>query len=590
MIDHPIGPSSVLVVSGGGRGITARCVVGLARRYRCKFILLGRSAPPGPEPAWAEPGADENRLKTRLIETLLAQGNRPTPAEVQKRLAGLLAQREIARTLAEIHEAGAQAEYLSLDITDLAALQAGLASAVDRSGPVTGLIHGAGNLADKLIENKSAADFETVYAAKVTGLENLLKCLPPRQLSHLILFSSVAGFYGNSGQTDYALANEILNKTAWQIRRRQPDCRVLSLNWGPWDGGMVTPALKEYFASCQIEVIPVEAGVRWLIEQLETGRPETVQLVIGGPLKGLPSAPGPDLQTYRLRRRLSLEANPFLLDHVIGGHPVLPAICAVGWMANACEQRYPGYTFYRSDENKVLKGLVFDDTLPPELTLELKELASAEAGEISFEAVISSRKNDNRPQYHYSSRLTLKRQIPPAPVYTGPNLNSDSNPALDGTSFYQDGTLFHGPAFQGVKRVLEISPERVRLECYLPAVPESRQGQFPVQSFNPYAVDVQLQGLLIWSRHFYQAASLPLRIRQIVQYRPLPFNKIYYAVMEVQASSETGLVATVTAFDGNGQIYTVVTGAEVTISPRLNSLFAPAAGPLSIAGSGNSKI
>jgi NAD(P)-dependent dehydrogenase (short-subunit alcohol dehydrogenase family) len=590
LMDHPIEPSSVFVVSGGGRGITARCVIGLARQYRCKFILLGRSAPPGPEPAWAEPGANENRLKTRLIETLLAEGNRPTPAEVQKRLAGLLAQREIARTIREIYQAGAQAEYISLDITDLAALQAGLLGPVNRFGPVTGLIHGAGNLADKLIENKSAGDFETVYAAKVTGLQNLLKCLPPRQLSHLILFSSVAGFYGNSGQTDYALANEILNKTAWQVRRRQPDCRVLSLNWGPWDGGMVTPALKEYFASRQIEVIPVEAGVRWLVEQLETGRPETVQLVIGRPLKGLPSEPGPDLQTYRLRRRLSLEANPFLLDHVIGGRPVLPAICAVGWMANACEQRYPGYTFYRSDENKVLKGLVFDETLPPEFTLELKELARVEAGEISFEAIISSQKNNNRPQYHYSSRLTLKRQVPPAPVYPAPDLTPDSRLALAGTDFYRNGTLFHGPAFQGVKRVLEISPERLRLECYLPAVPESRQGQFPVQNFNPYAVDVQLQGLLIWSRHFYHSASLPLRIRQIVQYRPLPFNKVYYALMEVQASSETGLVATVTAYDARGQVYTVVTGAEVTISPRLNSLFAPAAGPLIMGVGGDFKI
>ncbi|MBN9390224.1 MAG: SDR family NAD(P)-dependent oxidoreductase [Chloroflexi bacterium] len=571
-MEQPIGPDAVFVVSGGGRGITARCVVGLARQYRCKFILLGRSTPPGPEPAWAEPGANEAQLKTRLIETLLAEGRKPTPAEVQKTLAGLLAQREIAQTLREIKEAGAEAEYLSLDITDLAALQVGLAGAVERFGPVTGLIHGAGNLADKLIENKTAGDFERVYTAKVTGLENLLTCLPPQKLSHLVLFSSVAGFYGNSGQTDYALANEILNKTAWQIKRRYPKCRVLALNWGPWDGGMVTPALKEYFASRQVEVIPVEAGTRFLIDELEKGCPETVQLVIGSPLKSVPLEQSSDLRTYRLVRRLSLEANPFLLDHVIGGHPVLPAICAIGWIANACEQLYPGYAFYRAEENKVLKGLVFDETLDPEFTLELKETAKT-AGEISFEAIISSQKKDHRPQYHYGSRLTLKRQLPPAPVFTGPRLNPESSLAQAGSDFYRQGTLFHGPTFQGVHRVLEISPKVVGLECYLPAIPESQQGQFPVQSFNPYAVDVQLQGLLIWSRHYYQAASLPLRIGEIVQYRPLPFDKIYYAAMEVQSSSETGLVANVTAFDSSGEIYTVVNGAEVTISPRLNGLF-----------------
>ena len=30
--------------------------------------------------------------------------------------------------------------------------------------------------------------------------------------------------------------------------RLRPGCRVVSLNWGPWDGGMVTPALKKVFA------------------------------------------------------------------------------------------------------------------------------------------------------------------------------------------------------------------------------------------------------------------------------------------------------------------------------------------------------
>lgn len=114
------------------------------------------------------------------------------------------------------------------------------------------------------------------------------------------------------------------------------------------------------------------------------------------------------------------------------------------------------------------------------------------------------------------------------------------------------------------------------VECYLPAVSEKTQGQFPVQNFNPYAVDVQLQCMLIWARHFYQAGSLPLSIQHVEQYRTIPFDKVYYAAMQVQTSSEMGLIANVTAFDEHGVVYTRINGAEVTISQRLNSLFVPA--------------
>lgn len=562
----------LFVVSGGGRGITARCVVRMAQEYGCKFILLGRTSLAEPVPV--DTATDEAGLKSRLIAYLTAQGEKPTPAKVQKLLNYLQARQEIEQTLREIAAAGGQAEYVSVDVTDRESLRTRLAEVTVRLGSVTGILHGAGNLADKLIENKTAADFDLVYEAKVTGLENLLACVPPGQLSHLILFSSVAGFYGNAGQTDYAIANEILNKTAHLLRRQHPTCRILTLNWGPWDGGMVTPALKEAFAQRDIQVISVEAGTQKLVSELSSQVSAAIQMVVGSRLRPWPKEPEAELKSYKLRRTLTLEANPFLLDHQIGGQPVLPAICVISWVANACEQLYPGYTFYSSVANKVLKGVVFDGSPLPEFTLELKEVRKEAAiGEIAFEAIISSKVGD-RLQYHYGAQPTIRRQTLPPEFYTRFDLTDRE--CLDGPSLYRDGTLFHGPAFQGVKRVLNLSREKVTLECCLPPVSEISQGQFPVQTFNPFGVDVQLQCLLIWARHFYQAASLPLKIQEVLQYRPLPFGKSYFASMEVQTSSETGLVANVVAHDEKGQVYMRVNGAEVTISKRLNRLFVPA--------------
>jgi NAD(P)-dependent dehydrogenase (short-subunit alcohol dehydrogenase family) len=279
-----IDSSTVFVVSGGARGITAQCAIRLAREYRCRWILLGRSPLIDPEPDWAIGFEREADLKKQIMRSLAEQGEKPTPLAVQKSYKKISASREIRHTLKTLEEVGSQAEYLKVDITDITTLQPQLVAATERLGPVTGIIHGAGNLADKLIEKKTLEDFETVYAAKVTGLENLLTCIPPKQLDYLVLFSSVAGFYGNAGQTDYAIANEILNKSAHLIKQKYPACHVVSINWGPWDSGMVTPELKKIFAQRQIEVIPIEVGAQLLVEELQDRHRETVQVVMESPL------------------------------------------------------------------------------------------------------------------------------------------------------------------------------------------------------------------------------------------------------------------------------------------------------------------
>ena len=82
---------------------------------------------------------------------------------------------------------------------------------------------------------------------KVHGLRAMLSAVDEASLSHLALFSSTSGFYGNVGQSDYAAANEVLNKFAHAFERRFPACRAVVFDWGPWDGGMVTPFLKSLF-------------------------------------------------------------------------------------------------------------------------------------------------------------------------------------------------------------------------------------------------------------------------------------------------------------------------------------------------------
>jgi NAD(P)-dependent dehydrogenase (short-subunit alcohol dehydrogenase family) len=572
---HPTS-ETVFLVSGGAKGITAQCVVKLAERYGARFILVGRSSyEAAPEPAWAVAVADEVGLKRAAMEALTAAGERPTPRRVQQMVRHVLSQREISATLRAVAAAGGEAVYVAADVTDAAALQRAAAKGAAQIGPIKGVIHGAGLVADKLIHQKAVEDFDRVVAVKVEGLNNLLACAPPEQLDYLVLFSSVAGFYGNVGQVDYAIANEILNKTAHQVRVRHPHCRVVAVDWGPWDGGMVSPALKAQLADRGIQVIPVDEGTEILVDLLAEKRApgsQPAQVVVGSPMPA-PSRGQPDGErTYRVRRRLTLEANPFLGDHVIGGYPVLPTVCAAGWMIGTCEQLYPGYRFAKIWDYRALKGIVFDESLAEMYVMDVKARPAEDVEDgIAFDTLIWSETSSGLPRYHYSAQVVLRRELPARPDAVAVTMAAPDH--LDGATFYRDGTLFHGPSFQGIQEVLRIDEEGLTMRCRLPALSWETQGQFAVNSFNPYLTDVQLQSLLVWSKRTFGYGGLPLRIQGAIQYRTTRFGEETFASMQVQASTPRSLVADVIVHDKAGVPYMKVLGAEITLSERMNALF-----------------
>ena len=102
-----INPSSVFVVSGGAKGITAECTIKLAQQLPIKFILLGRSELLATEPEFAQDCWEEPALKKRIMQNLLSQGEKPTPIIVQKIFNQIQSSREIKKNLAAMTATGA---------------------------------------------------------------------------------------------------------------------------------------------------------------------------------------------------------------------------------------------------------------------------------------------------------------------------------------------------------------------------------------------------------------------------------------------------------------------------------------------------
>ena len=276
-----INSNSIIVASGGGRGVTAAALLALAKVKQPRFVLLGRT-PMGDEPAELRSLNSDADLKRALMQRAQAEGRKATPAELNSQLSNLLAVREIRATLAALKAAGSEAQYVTVDVGNEAKLSAALENVRKTWGAITGLVHGAGVLADKLIAEKSDEQFDRVFDTKVSGLRALLAATAKDPLTAICLFSSVAARSGNLGQCDYAMANEVLNLVACTERaRRGASCVVRAIGWGPWEGGMVTPSLKSHFEQMGVALIPLAIGAQRFVDEI-TGSNEDIMVVIGG--------------------------------------------------------------------------------------------------------------------------------------------------------------------------------------------------------------------------------------------------------------------------------------------------------------------
>ncbi|MEM7658358.1 MAG: SDR family NAD(P)-dependent oxidoreductase [Bacteroidota bacterium] len=569
--NHPIQTTvtkdSVFLVSGGARGVTASCVIEMAKTFSCKFILLGRSDIGFEVPEYAKQESDEGALKRLIMMDMKEKGEKPSLPKVKSIFKHIIAKKEISATLEAIRSHGAEVAYLQGDVTKVGSFRKALDEAVAAFGPITGIIHGAGRLADKYIQDKSEADFENVLSVKLDGLLSLLATVNLNQLDHLILFSSVAGFYGNVGQTDYAIANEILSKAAHLFKTNHPNTHVSAINWGAWDSGMVSGELKAQFEAAGITLVNSDGGAAMLVNELSQAYSDQPQCIIGGTLPSAVSHLG-ELRTHRIRRKLTLEDNPFLNHHVIQGKAVLPVVNAVGWMAQVCESLYPDFQVFEIRDTKLFKGIVFDGQQKEDYLLEIKETAKSPE-KISFETTIMS-EGGKLPLFHYKAQITLvnKTSVPKAPTFA--TTISGTYPATDGAILYQDGALFHGTYFQGIEEVLDCTNEQIVLSCKAPVVPAEDQGQFPLFSVNTFFADIQYQGMLVWvQKNRANAKSLPLQTDRAVFYRHAPFGKQLFVNVAIVKASEVQMVADCTVYDEEGQVYIQTKGAAVTVSKNL---------------------
>ena len=357
------------IVSGGGSGVTAASIIGVAQAStdaNAHFVLLGRSQLIEETQSWIDWGEDQlNQRKMNLRDTMVTTSSdgKVTMVEWNKEWQKYTRSMDVYLTLDRIEKTGNKARYHSVDVMDRENMIA-LGKSLKRK--ITGVIHGAGLEDSKLVADKGHDIFDRVVRVKLDGWKSLMAAAESsgtKSLKFAACFTSVAGRFGNGGQTDYAAANCVLDAEMARLTA-SGKCRAVAIGWTGWkDVGMATRgSIEAVFAAAGIETLDVTTGVDIFVDEALAGGkrrvlacgslglmdrfdsfrepplrlPSEMSAIIADPTRFalIDKVIALDEHTSLLTETtLSTELHPFLVDHAIDGVPYHPGVMALEMFA-----------------------------------------------------------------------------------------------------------------------------------------------------------------------------------------------------------------------------------------------------------------
>ena len=490
-----------------------------------------------------------------LRESLIADSEtgKVTMVEWNNAWTKLTRSMDIYRTLKEIENGGNHAEYHSANVTDSASISAAVGG---RS--VTGIVHGAGLEESKLVADKEWSTFDLIVRVKVDGWKSLYS-VAGDSLRFACAFTSVAGRFGNGGQTDYAAANSILDAEMARLTATG-DCRAVAIGWTGWrDVGMATRgSIEAVFESAGIETLSVEDGVEIFVgEALAGGKRRVLGCGSLGlmdrfdsfreaPLK-LPAEMAASIADPRRfplidklvsldegkslvsQCTLSVQDHPFLVDHAIDGVPYHPGVMAMEMFAENSLLLMPGHCVAGFEDVsfglpvKIMKGAM---TVRVEANLENTE------GDISWvscrlvsDLVNSKGEVFGEPRLHHQAKVRIVASSDDLSTFLQSEI--EALPAIgtpaDGELMHHSSFIylryFHGPRFQshgGVLRGVENGVDGIALMRHqLPATDQfalESEGEEVLLDALPMLIEAGFQNAGLAAMESEGFSSLPIGI------------------------------------------------------------------------------
>ncbi|MFW9823515.1 MAG: SDR family NAD(P)-dependent oxidoreductase, partial [Candidatus Thorarchaeota archaeon] len=341
--DYSISDEDVILVTGGAQGITFACIEELTNKVKPKLILLGLAPYEESLSEYLQQAPDKlEEKKKELTDLLKSKQKKVTPVMIKREWKHFLDKLDTYRNIENLRKKGLNVEYYGVDITDKEKVMKVFKQINEKlENPISVIVHGAGIEESKSFLKKNLQIAHKVVDVKIGGFLNIINNLEMLQLKYLVVFSSVAGRFGNQGQIDYAFANAFLSRLAWSYS--QYNNPFLSIDWTAWaDIGMATQgSTLQILTQSGVVPVPPQIGVKIfsnLVLSFLKG-----EYIVGGNLgifeEQLKTTEKIDKSEYPMLEAISFlpefiigtntlntEFDSYLLDHQIQQKPVFPGV------------------------------------------------------------------------------------------------------------------------------------------------------------------------------------------------------------------------------------------------------------------------
>jgi acyl transferase domain-containing protein/acyl carrier protein len=535
--------NSVFVITGAAGSIVSAITADLASSSGGTFHLLDLAPAPDPNDADLQKfSSDRDGLKRDIFERLNAGGQKATPIMVEKELATIERKHAALTAIQAVKNSGGTAFYYSVNLMDGEAVAAAMKQIAGRSTKVDVLLHAAGLEISRLLPDKSPEEFDLVFDVKADGWFNVVSNLGEMTLGAAVVFSSIAGRFGNAGQTDYSSANDMLCKSVSAFRTDRPDAVGIAIDWTAWGGiGMATRgSIPTIMKRAGIDMLDPEAAIPIVRRELTLGGPG--ETVIAGSLGrmldefdstgGLDTGATGKLDSNGSRGIMSekligmgvnggltvetlLDPNlqPFLYDHQINDTPVLPGVMGLEALVEAAKlvfpDRYVGaienvefqspFKFYRGEPRTATVRAFFTadgDDIVARCRLEgSRTLHGRDEPEIT-------------EHFFATVRLVTK---PPVSAKRKKVTSPDGVRKVESVDIYK--LYFHGPAYQVVENSWRAGDEIVGL--FNNALPANHQPEDRPTMADPRLIELCFQTAGLFELADKKQMGLPYQIGSV---------------------------------------------------------------------------
>jgi NAD(P)-dependent dehydrogenase (short-subunit alcohol dehydrogenase family)/acyl carrier protein len=584
--------NSVFLITGAAGSIVSAITTDLAAASGGTFYLLDLVPKPDPDnPDLKRFVTDRENLKRDLFARIQARGERATPALVEKELAGLERAQAAQTAIDAVRAAGGTPHYFSVNLADADAVGKVIEQVRQNSGRIDVLLHAAGIERSHALPDKDPKEFDLVFDVKSDGFFNLLRAIGEMPLGATVAFSSIAGRFGNAGQTDYSAANDLLCKITSSFRTTRPTTRGIVIDWTAWGGiGMATRgSIPKVMVLAGIDMLSPEAGIPLIRRELTAGTTRGEIVVaqrLGILLNEWDTAGGLDAAEsvsksqlpigpvagrvasmslydgYTIETTLDPPVQPFLHDHQIDGTPVLPGVMGIEAFAEAALCLLPGWHVEAIEDVNFLAPFKFYRSEPRAVRVETQIHPHADYLVANCRLIgLRTLPNQTEPQAtsHFTAGIRLAKH--PKPTLASGPFVIPTGSAIEAADIYR--VYFHGPAYQVVekawwngKQVIGLMADTLPANHYPPEL---------ATVMAPRLIELCFQTAGVWELGLHSRMGLPQRVREVSLLRDpnLAEGRLYAVVTPVPAQGSFHAEV----LDTRGHCYLRLTGYQTVALP-----------------------